>query len=198
VSEIRLEVDAKSVEQRFKDLPGVVNVEVENAMRKIVGDLYDKVLDNIEGMFSHDRSTGRKQNLESSILGTVTREGDLIIGTVGADLATAPYARILELGGVIPAHAIRPKSARLAIHEMSMSFPWEPDDTYSVIGDYLVSRRGHALVVNDLVLLEEVHHPGAKIHPYYYLNKALIDLSKKFNNDIELAVASAISRTGMS
>ena len=82
---------------------------IEKKMRKIVKLLAGYVkMKKLRGQVLHVR-TG---HLMRSITGKVERSGDTVIGRVGTNVS---YGRLWELGGVIPAHTIKPKYAK-ALH----------------------------------------------------------------------------------
>jgi hypothetical protein len=51
--------------------------------------------------------------------------------------------------------------------------------------------------MDEFVVAFQVHHPGGKMAPYYYLLSALTEMAREANNDIELAVIRAINRSGL-
>jgi hypothetical protein len=191
MSEIRFQTNINEVMSRLTRTSGVIDKNIEAAFRAFVRRMYEKVLENISEMFSEE---GRSRSfggglieasgniryggpLADSILATVEREGDLLVGTVSADIEHAPYARILEVGGVISAHTILPRAADALAIPVSTLGEWEEPG-------------GHA--TGDFLVLFGVHHPGAQIRAYYYLHKALIDMALEFHNDIEGAIAAAL------
>lgn len=182
---IRIDVDVTSIQRRFaRELPDLTMEEVVFGMRMIVGELEEKALKNIAEMFTHEHSTGRPPHLrlEDSILGTVTTEGNMVIGTVGYDLEEVPYARMLELGGVIPAHLIKPRSAKALV------FPTATLREFQAGGE---------TTQHEFVVAFQVHHPGTTQPGYYYLLSALAEMARTVDNDIERAVARAIMRSGL-
>lgn len=184
MSEIRIQVTDSGADflDRFgRELPEAVRAGVEGQFRILVGRLEDLVIQNIEEMFTEQgRSTGK---LAESILSTVTREGDLIVGEVSADLSHAPYARILELGGVTSAHQIRPVHAGALKIPINTLSGFEAGEVEEQTQEYIFSFG--------------VDHPGSRFTARYYLRGALATLSREVGDSIETAIQDAIARTNL-
>lgn len=178
-----IEIDVEKVLERFgKTLPSATREELIAAMGEIVGKWEAGVQHNIEQMFSKDHRPDRPPHLPltDSILGRVFEEEGLVVGEVSYDLAETPYARILEMGGVIPAHTIVPRMAG------ALYFP------AATLSENV--REGE-LTIDQYIMAFHVDHPGANIPGFHYILTALLALSKAFENDIEKAVVRAIKRT---
>lgn len=183
----RISVDAGSVINRFREtIPNITREWVITGMRGVVGKLEQKILQNIDTMFlkSHSETRGAHLHLREGLLGQVIEEGDLIIGRVSIALDEVPYARILEMGGVIPTHIIRPKNAsslKIPISTFTSGEAYERAE----------------ITTNGLYVLPytDVHMPATNIVAYHFMLSALADLSKEAVDDIEIAVAHAIMRS---
>src|SRR5204863_4168097 len=153
---IRIDVDVTSIQRRFaRELPDLTKEEVIYGMRMIVGNLEQRALRNIAEMFTREHSAGRPPHLrlEDAILATVHTEGNQVVGSVGYDLEEVPYARLLELGGVIPPHLIRPRNAAALVF---------PTATLKSFGEGETTQ-------HEFVVAFQVNHPGSKQPGYYYL-----------------------------
>lgn len=185
--EFKIEIDAGKVMDRFeKSLPDATKRQILEAMRIVMGKLDAAVEQNISTMFgtSHSSERSAHTHLADSVLTQVMQEGDLVVGTIGYDLASTPYARILEEGGNTPAHVIAPRSA------YDLKIP---------IATFTSGEAGeHARVTEDglfVIPYHEVFHQGAHIQAYHYIAMAVLALAKTVDNDFELAVAKAVKDT---
>jgi hypothetical protein len=178
--EFTLTVNADDVIARFGDvIPGLVNKNVLEAMCAFMGHLDERVRENIDSMFTK-ASVGvdpRPQHLHlaDSMLATVRQDGDDIIGEYSYDLEETPYARILEMGGHTSPHIITPKSAS------ALKIP-----TVTLAGG--VYEEAHLTDDGLFITTFQVNHPGANITAYHYILMAIVDLSKEFGDDLELAI----------
>jgi len=182
-----LSVDTSELSERFQNLPDILDKEVEMVMRRIVGALADQVRRNIVTMFgtSHLNERPPHVRLRDTVSTAVYRDGTSIVGSVFMDTEAVPYARILELGGVIRPHRILPRTAE------ALYFPIA---TLKNFGDLEFEGRSFG----DMILAFAVNHPGAQMVGYHYMISALTDLAKATENDLNAAVAAAISRARLS
>lgn len=181
----RIDVDVGQIQQRFaRDLPNLTKEEIISGMRVLVGKLEQRILQNVEEMFGEEHSATRPPHLHlsDSILATVVSEGDLVVGSVGFDLAETPYARILEMGGVISPHRILPRNA------LAMKIPT------STLRSFKQSEETSS---QEFILAFEVNHPGAHIIPYHFMIGALTEIAREAQNDLELAVVRGITRANL-
>jgi hypothetical protein len=181
---IQIRVDAEKVIQKLGRVPDDVGNQIEAYFRQVVLNLEDLVKGHILAEFTGPQLTqhpGRHPGtLRESITGGVTRDGDSFVGTVGPDIAHAPYARILEEGGVISAHAIYPyHGAWLAFPEASLRSAQ--------------SGSTGAGGITGTILAHQVLHPGARMIAHHYMLSALETFSKSFLNDLETVIATSIS-----
>jgi hypothetical protein len=163
--------------------------DIMQAMRNLTGTLEYLVLQNIETMFTEGgvrslqggRSLSGAGRLASAVLATVsswTGRDKIITGQVSVDLDTAPYARILEMGGITKAHNIRP------VHADALAIPT------STVKDFY--ERLEERASTEWLLVYEVHHPGSRFQGRYYLRGALAELSRMVGPDINEAVANTV------
>jgi hypothetical protein len=186
-ADIMIQVDASAVVDRFgRVLPESARSEIEAEFRRLAGRLEELVLTNIREMFTESgRSTmtpHEEGRLEKSILATVAEEGDIFFATVSPQLDVAPYARILELGGVTSAHMIVP------IRHTHLKIP-------------VATFRGYEAgeieeVTQEFFYLPEVEHKGSRVPAFYYLRKALLSLESELRPSIEQAIGRAIDSSG--
>ena len=182
--DIRLEINAQDMIDRFgRRIPELTREKVMDAMRVFMGKLDAKVVENIEQVFTGGHSVTRSSHthLQDSLLATVEADGDLVVGRLSIDLETTPYARILELGGVISPHRIMPRAASAMAIPISTFSSGEAYEGAEVTPEGL------------FVLAFQANHPGASIHPYHYMIGALIEMSKEYENDMSLALASILA-----
>lgn len=187
-NEFIFEIDADAFIERFGTrIPQLTRENALRAMQEFMGKLDERVHDNIASMFHHDTSAmsmhDRTVRLEDSMLATVRQEGDLVVGEYGYDLEETPYARILEMGGRISAHSFGPSSANaLAIPVATLAEGAYEDAKITEDGLFITTFW--------------VNHPGADIHAYHYILSAVVDLSKEFSDDLQLAVIQAYVDSG--
>lgn len=175
------EIEVSRVLDRFGvQLPNATRKEILAAMRKIIGDIDLQARTNIAEMFSTEHSATRPDHvhLADSLLATVRESGDLVIGAVGYDLAETPYARILDLGGVISAHDIRPRGAYALGIPMDTFLEASEAATGAYVYVYGTPERG-----------------PSTMPAYAWLTKAIVKKAGEMNNDIEYAVAKAVQET---
>lgn len=187
--EFTIVADVNKVTDALKTIPENANKEVLKIMQMIMGRLEDTVKDNIEtdfmkGLRPDKTEEGRRARLKDAPVSIVTQEGDLTIGQLSISSQEVPYARILEEGGVIPAHVIRPRSGRHAMAIPLQSFK-----------SFQLGEMEH--IISDFILATEVDHPGAQIVGTHYMARAFVDLARTFENDIEGAIAKAINASGL-
>lgn len=97
---------------RLGAMPARLGAELAREASRLGDELRTAVERNLSGGVLQQRS-GR---LAASIDLSVEQSGGAVSATLGSDV---PYAAIHEYGGVIPAHQILPKSARV------LAFPWQ-------------------------------------------------------------------------
>lgn len=182
---IIVETTAAEIASKVRGLPNLTEDEVLRGMRQIISKLEARVVQNIRQKFSGDHGVGRPPHipLEDSVLGTVTKIGDLIVGQVSVDEGKEiPYARILEEGGVTSAHLIRPRSAG------AISFD------KSTISGSPAKKTAPGDEVD--VTVQYVRHPGARLAAYHYLLEALQDFQGVIDGDIAASWRRAVMRSG--
>lgn len=185
--ELKIWIDVEKTINRFsKQLPDMTRKQLVAAMAQIVTMWGRGVEHNIQTMFTGGHSDLRPSHvhLRDSLVKSVTDEGDLIVGFITYNLGDVPYARLLELGGVIPATDIRPKSAtHLAIPTATFksAIAGEGEGGSEFIYSFGTPERGPFNI------------PG-----FHYIALALAALEKGLREDLELAVARAIKQSEFS
>lgn len=183
---IELEINAEDLARRITSLPSLTRDEVIRGMGVIVGKVEERVIRNIRAMLSGGHSSAREQHihLEDSVLGVVETSGDIVIGRVSVDESgEVPYARILEEGGQISAHLIKPKSAgAISFGEGTLKSPLQMPENRGEFGD---------------LALAYVRHPGARIAAYHYMLDALESIQGEIGGDLGGAWRRVIMRASL-
>jgi hypothetical protein len=202
---VQLNIDAREVLALFEGKAvEAVQDEIIAAMRHLTGVLEYLVLQNIETMFTeggvrslhgrHAQGQSGRGLLQSAVLGEVTWADMLwsVTGTVSIDLETAPFARILEIGGITSPHIIRPVRAA----ELGLPIETLTESLYETGGSHWSLRSPGRVLPSNVLLVHEVHHPGSRFIGRYYMSGALAELSRMVGDDLVLAVRNAILRFG--
>jgi hypothetical protein len=177
--EFRVQLDMGDLVERFgRRIPELTPQRMLDAMRAFMGKLDAQVVKNIETMFGHEHSATRPAHtrLEDSILTEAFLDGDTVVGQIGYDLESTPYAHILDVGGETSPHAINPSLAGI------LKIPISTLKSGEIFEGATVSEDG--IYILDF----HVNHPGAHIPGYFYMLSAIADMAQQYSNDLQLAV----------
>lgn len=183
-NELKIEVDVQQTIDRFsKQLPNMTRQQILAAMAQIVTAWGRGVDHNIQSMFTGGHSVDRPSHvhLRDAIVKSVEAQGDLVVGQVTYDLKEVPYARMLELGGVIPATDIRPRGApylKIPTATFKNALAGEADYDQEFVRAYGTPERG-----------------AFQFQGFHYIAIALSAIEKHLKGDLELAVARAVKQS---
>ena len=182
-----IESDIDAVIAKFRSsFPDLTRRQIVEAMVYITERLEGQINRNIASMFRHERDEWHQRQdvtpLSDALESLVTVEGDLVIGRVFIDLEAAPHARLLEMGGVVRATDIRPRSPAGALEI--------PIQTLTSHGLEEQSPTSTMTERGDFIYVGGTPERGpVEVRAYYYMLTALTDLAREFGNDLERALA---------
>jgi phage gpG-like protein len=123
---------------------------------------------NLQAHVQQDKLSGQVLNrLSGDLAASIAATVEIGDGVVTAQVFSAnppPYAGILEFGGVIPAHEVRPVSAQ------ALSFTLEGRQVFAKIA----------------------HIPDATVPAHSYLRSSLQDMAAEITSELQQAVARAL------
>lgn len=151
-------VGDRNLLRNLDQMPDTVRAILAAKVGTLTEDLEDAMVESIEANLGS--KTGR---LAASVKSEVIIENGRIDGRVYID--NVPYAKIQDVGGVIPAHMIYPQASKVL----------------AFIG-----------ATGDKVFATRVFHPGATIPPTYYSREARRSIAVRASRDIKNAVVQGI------
>ena len=183
-----IESDIDEVIRKFRStFPDLTRQQIVEAMVYMTDKLETGVRSNI-AKFNHERDewhgSQRQEvaHLADALESLVTVEGSTVIGSVFIDLEMAPHARLLEMGGTVRATDIRPRSpsGSLEIPVQTLT-SHNPEEGH--MGATLTER-------GEFIYPHGTPERGpVEVRAFRYMQTALADLAREFDNDLERALA---------